>query len=418
MTADRPGTGRSWRAASLWPDAPGKRGGRPVVALLTPTWESSSEEGWITRQVAGALAVGADVHVITPDGAAPDDRIDSVFALHQLGTPIARTAELHRDLLIEAVTATSRRGELDRRVPPSIAPLLDRGVVDPWHGATPLLEKLRPDRVVVAGHQHVGAVDAVDRAVPDVPLALLALGTDLDDLSFPHFDRVVARAGAILAVTETERRAIVDTHGRPHDVHRIGAPLSANPSALGEPNPWVGDTGYVLVLTDADSGGDDEVVELARLIRYSFPDRPVGISSTDQFAAWHQGRRSAGWPVERSSDLARLLAWARVTVDLRPGPLFARRSVESLLFGTPVVVPAGSRAQEHAQRGRGGLWFSTPAELTWCIEALLEPELRDPLGAQGRAYAEDEYGSTGRFVDRVSAAVGIGDMAVGTRSRR
>jgi hypothetical protein len=71
------------------------------------------------------------------------------------------------------------------------------------------------------------------------------------------------------------------------------------------------------------------------------------------------------------------------------------------------VVPADSRAREHAQRGRGGLWFENPAELAWCVESLLESPTHDTLSAQGRSYAEQEYGSTDRFVDRVTEACGL-----------
>ncbi len=96
-----------------------------------------------------------------------------------------------------------------------------------------------------------------------------------------------------------------------------------------------------------------------------------------------------------------------VTVDLHPGSLFARRCLDSLLYGTPIVVPHDSRAREHAEQGRGGLWFTDPSELIWCIEAMLDPSTRDTFGAQGRAYAEEQYGSTDRFIQRVTSACGL-----------
>ena len=98
------------------------------------------------------------------------------------------------------------------------------------------------------------------------------------------------------------------------------------------------------------------------------------------------------------------MAWATVTVDLHPGPLFGRRCVESLLFGTPIVVPGDTIAREHAERGGGGLWFADAAELLWCVEALEDPGIRRTFAAQGHAYAEEEYGSTDRFIDRVGAS--------------
>jgi hypothetical protein len=114
-------------------------------------------------------------------------------------------------------------------------------------------------------------------------------------------------------------------------------------------------------------------------------------------------RQTAG--VARGTDLLRLVAWATSTVDLRPGSLVARRSLESLLYGGPIIVPADSRAREHAVLGRAGLWFYGPGDLAWCVEALFDDEVHGALSRQGRHYAETRYAGSGSFVDRVSRAV-------------
>jgi hypothetical protein len=384
---------------------------RPTIAVLAPHWEARSEEGWIARQVAGALAGTGEVHVITPDGPSPSTSTDGVFTLHRLGTPLGATAELRRDLLVEAITRTADTSEPP--VSPAVASLLDEGTVEPWRGAHEVLAAITPERAVVVGHHSIGALAAVDHHDPALPVTLLALGTDPESLAFPHFDRMFDRADSVLAVTEAERSAIVEHHGDEGAVHRIGAPMAANPSARSEPNTWVGDTGYVLVLTGVDRDDDREENELARLLRVRFPERVVGVSHRDAFCAWHHGQVNQGWPIERSSDLDRLMAWAGLTVDLRPGTFFARRCVTSLLYGTPIVVPAGSRAKEHAARGRGGLWFADGSELAFGVEALLDPATRAACSAQGLAYAEEEYGSTDRFIERVARACGL-DVAVPT----
>ena len=378
---------------------------QPVVAVLSPHWGLGTERGTITRQVAGALACSSEVHVLTPTGTAPGTRQDGVFTVHRLGRGDLGPAELRRDLLLTAVAASAGPGQ--RSDSPDLGRLLDRGLVDPWTPGTEVLGGLSPDVIVLADHRAVGALSAVDRYDPDAPVVLLALAGGDGHLSFPHFDPVVERAGPVLAVTETERRSVADRIGSDADVHRIGAPLAANASVCGEPNPWVGDTDYVLVLTDRGSEDSHVQNELARLIRMRFSDRPVGITHRDGFVAWHEGRAHSGWPVERSSDLARLMAFAAVTVDLRQPELYGRSAVESLLYGTPIVVADDSRSREHAQRGRGGLWFADPAELLWCIDSLLDEATNDVMGAQGRTYAEDEYGSTDRFIDRVTAACGL-----------
>jgi len=376
-----------------------------VAAVLVPHWESKTEEGWLTRQVAGSLACATEVHVITPDGTGARASTDGPFTVHRTGTPLRPEAEARRDYLVASMAATGPTG--DGPLPVGAAAVLDRDLLEPWSAAGGVLAALRPDLVVVADHRSVGALAAVDRVAPELPVTLVALGSDLDSLGFPHYRPVFDRAGTVLAVTESERRAIADRHGGADRVVRIGAPLAANPSARSEPNTWVGDTEYVFVVSGSASDAHDEEAELTRLLRLRFPDNPVGIAHTDTFCAWHRGRVEEGWAIERSSDMARLMAWARVTVDLRGGRLFARRSVESLLYGTPIIVPADSRAREHAERGRGGLWFADAAELTWCVEALLQPTTRAALSTQGRAYAEDEYGSTDRFIARVLDGCGL-----------
>jgi hypothetical protein len=378
---------------------------RLTTAVLAAHWESISEGGWIARQVAGALAGATDVHIITPDGTAPCTSIDGVFTLHRLGTPIEVTAEHRRDLLIEGITQTADGDEPP--VSAALASLLDRGILDPWQGATDVLAGLRPDRAVIVGHQNVGALAALDRHDGSLPMTLVALGSDPPSLAFPHFDQVFDRADSVLAVTEAERSTVVAHHGRADAVRRIGAPMAANPSARTEPNTWVGESEYILVLTGVDEGADHEENELGRLLRMRFPDHTVGIAHNDAFCAWRRGQVTRGWPIERASDLDRLMAWARATVDLHPGSFFARRCVTSLLFGTPIVVPAASRAREHASRGRGGLWFEGPADLVWCVEAMLDSSTRAACSAHGLGYAEEEYGSTDRFIDRVVHACGL-----------
>ncbi|MGO8872475.1 MAG: glycosyltransferase [Acidimicrobiales bacterium] len=385
---------------------------RPLVAVLVTRWESKSEEGWLTRQVAGALACIADVHVVTPEGTRARMSTDGPFTVHRTGTPVPRDAEARRDLLVESMVITGTFS--DDPVSPDAAALVDRDLVEPWTAAGGLLATLRPDQLVIADHRNVGALAAAERGAPDAPITLVSLGTHAASLAFPHFDPLVNRARGVLAVTEAERQAIIERHGAGGTTYRIGAPMAANPSALSEPNTWVGDSDYVFVVSSAAFRDDGEEAELTRLLRLRFPDNPIGIAHTDCFCAWHHGRLNQGWAIERSSDMARLMAWARVTVDLRSGRLFARRCVESLLYGTPIIVPHDTRAREHAERGRGGLWFEDAAQLTWCVEALLDPSTREALSAQGRSYAEDEYGSTDRFIARVLAGCGLSAVPAST----
>jgi len=377
---------------------------RPSVAVLVTHWEAATEGGWITRQVAGALAHASEVHIITPDGPFRGSSTDGAFEVHKMATPVTRSMALRTELLLTALTPSWPGA--DPSVRPDIGGLLDRELLDPWAGATAVLDEVRPDLVLVVGLLAVGATVALERHARQVPMVFLALADDDGTAAFAHVAQTVARAGMVLAITEAERAMLAAAHPQAN-ICVVGAPLDANPGALSEPNGWVEGSPYVLVLTGTDE--DDEHVdnELVRLLRVRFPDRTVAVSHRDAFCVWRRGQAQRGWPIVRGSDLDRLLAWATMTVDLHPGRLFARRCITSLLFGTPVVVPEGTRAQQHAERGAGGLWFAGPAELAWCVEAMLTPEIRMPLTRQGDAYARREFGDTAAFVHRVATACGL-----------
>ncbi len=351
----------------------------PTVVILTDLWGSSSEPGWMTRQVAGALACVADVHVVTPDGPRPGTTTDSVFTVHRVdpatpaghGDPVGPS---HVDHLVVAARTWSQLGGL-----------AELPAAGPWFGT-----------------------DA------DLPITVLAPAAGWAVGEPGAANRLLERSPAVLTVTEGGRSAVAGLPLPSERIHTVGAPLAAHPSALSEPDPLVGESEYVVVHTGVGEHDPHPAAELGQLLRVRFPDRVVALLHTDAFCVWRGGRVKRTESVERSSDVARLMAWARCTVDLRPGCLFARRCVESLLYGTPIVVPVDSTAHEHAEAGGAGLWFADPAELAWSVEALFDPSHRAAFSVQGRSYAEAEFGSTDRFIQRVTTACGLASPATPT----
>ncbi len=104
-----------------------------------------------------------------------------------------------------------------------------------------------------------------------------------------------------------------------------------------------------------------------------------------------------------------------MVVDLHPGRFVARRCIDAMRLGTPVIVPEQSRATELCQRGHGGLWFANAGQLLWSIEAMLESEVGPVLGEQGRRYCDAHHGSFDRFAEQLAAACGLGDgLGTGT----
>lgn len=393
---------------------------RPVVALLARTWDTRQEAGWALRQVAGAMACSADVHVLTPQGTNPCVREDGAFTLHELASWPDPSLEARRDILVEAmlrardtdastveavpvdVLALPQNGNAGQRV---VSDLVTGELSRCWEPGTDVLNEIAPDLVVVADYRQAGALSIIDRVCGDVPLVVVPLGTDLDAMTFPAFAPLFERAMSALVFTESELRALSTTYDELM-VHNVGLPMSANNSVLREPNPYLGHSDYVIVVSGVREDSTDLSAALARLVRASFAGRSIAVVSTDAFSVSVNGMTRRPLTVERGSDLLRLSAWARATVDLRPGRLFARRSVESLLYSTPIVVPSHSRAREHAEAG-GGLWFEGPSDLACCVEAMFEPAVREPLGARGMHYAQSRYGSTDAFIDRVVSATSL-----------
>jgi hypothetical protein len=387
----------------------------PTVAVLAPHWGGTDEVCWATRQVAGALACSANIHVITTQGKRPRQYQDGVFSVYELATA-DRASDRRRDLVLAALGGSF--GDTTPNPPQnlgdfpsenaSLRKLLVGGPADPWEPGGVHLTEIAPDLVVVADYRQVGTLRIIERSCADVPLVLVPLAMDLASMALPVFRPMFERAGDVLVFTQSERDASAALLGVDR-VRFVGLPLAVNPSVGAEPEPHAGgDRDYLLVILGKPFWPQGSTA-WADLLRMRFPARRVAVSASDALVVYKPDsvvHESPG--MKGASDLMRLMAWAYLTVDMRPGSLFARQSLQSLMYGTPIVVPEGSRAQEHAETGSGGLWFDGPGELVWCIEAMLDPEVHAALGSQGGRYAHDRYGSTDSFVDRVGLVLSGG----------
>ncbi len=199
------------------------------------------------------------------------------------------------------------------------------------------------------------------------------------------------------------------TVSRPGDIPlapaAIGLHVPVNPIAAQRPHNGFGFTDYLLVLTDRGPHQRSEPPEpsptpLAAWLIARFPREHVVVVEDATASAWHNRSLRGAIRVDTRTDLWRLMAHARMTVDLHPGALLARECVESLRYGTPVVVPKGTVAASHAAAG-GGLWFDDVAELLGCVDALADPEVRTTLGHQAQDWANERHGDPAGFVGRV-----------------
>jgi hypothetical protein len=202
--------------------------------------------------------------------------------------------------------------------------------------------------------------------------------------------------------------------GPPEDgANVIGLHVPINPLAATHRHNGLGFTGYLLVLSDRVGAPDAfPPTAMAAWLTARFPHVEVVVIEDATAAVW-RGRVLRGVvSVFTRTDLWRLLAHARVTIDLAPGHIVARECIESLRFGTPVVVPHDSAARAHATAG-GGMTFANPAELLACVAHLFDDGVRATMSLQGQHYADTRYGDQQAFVDSVASALGASAIGSG-----
>jgi hypothetical protein len=311
-----------------------------TIILSQSWWQPDTELSFVTRATAGAASRLGPVTVLTPT--TPDHtHADGGFEVQGVGYD--PTAAWPRSATIEWPQGL-----------PSSGPI----VLDHWgEGCDGLTQ-------VVSAHGTPWVVLGPPASRPTTPLPYLPVG-----------DRT--------------------------EVDALGVFVPVNPIAATHRHNGLGFTGYLLVLgaragTPAAEPPDPAVAWLTA----RFPDAYVVAIEHAVATVWKGRSLRGAVAVATRTDLWRLMAHARVTVDLRPGAVIGRECIESLRFGTPVIVPSTSVASAHAQAG-GGLTFSTITDLLSGVEALAEDRLRIHLSGIGKDYAERLFGDADRMTRRL-----------------
>ena len=347
---------------------------RPRIAVLDRGWgDPDSERAFVSRTVAGALACHGDVDVLAP------------------GTAAAVTAD----------------GAFD------VVPVGQDGPGgSPWPSGVDSVPNGRHyDCALVVGSaaEVEGALHYAGRLAGERLLVL-----PVDDRTGPGTRR--RRAGPTpmpLGVTGA------GTPRADREAGQVGFFLSVNPMAGGAPFAGVGCSDYVLVLAGAarsearrapgpspgpPSPGPPTLVAAAPWLVARFPREFLVTVADGLVTVWRNRSPLGTLSIATRIDLWRLMAFARVTVDPRPGVMVARECIESLLMGTPIVVPDGGVAAVHAREG-GGVTYGDVHSLLEAVERLLDMAASTEAGSRGRRYAEDRFAAPRRFVDAVGAAL-------------
>jgi hypothetical protein len=348
------------------------------VAVLGGSWGRAHDEAAFTaRAVAAAVSRLVPVDVLVP-GPPGGTRPDGAFDLVPVGGAAGEVA-----CRAGGQAATGGGGADDRWPSPETAE---------WPAVGPFA-------LAVVDDGDSGARALADRFLPGVPtMALVSCaGPSTDPSGSSGQGATDLRRGRSLAV---------GVGGGPGGAYEVGLHVPVHAFAAAQRHTGLGFADYVLVLGDRgpDAAGDGVPTALASWLATRFADRHVVVVENAVASVWRARSLRGLVAVDARADLWRLVANARMTVDLAPGPLLARECVESTLCEVPVVVPARTAGARLAARG-GGLWFEDEAELLGCVEALDDQRVRDTLGTQGKAVATEWYGDAGRFVERVGAAL-------------
>jgi hypothetical protein len=379
---------------------------RARVAVVTRQWGTQEDEAVVaTRLVAGALARHAAVdvvHLVAPSEAT-GPVADSVFTVHRI--PLRGARPLTGALVRTALGATGGQG-----LPAAAAALLEH-----YGGEAPdaadLLERLAPDAVVLAGSHHPYDLAVLGRrgeaGRPRV-VALPLLGA-VPPAPATGVRRVLERADAVALAHpgEGDVRAAACPAGCVGQLVPLDLAFAINRSATQSRLFGVRFFGrYVLLLRGFPPGG----ARFERSMTHEVLRRVVRGVSVAEVDGEHwrisDDENTLELPVNPSRvNLWRLMAFALFTIDVRPPGPVGREAIESMLLGTPVLVPEPSAAMQHAAAASGGLWYRDPGELFDAARALMSRPLRARLGTQGREYAEAHHGRMDDFVERVRRLV-------------
>ncbi len=396
---------------------------RGTLAIITPYWgEQESESVALVRLVAGALATAYQVEVIVLDEAAtaPSMALDSAFRIHRLPAP----ADPRRQFALVGELLTRSGG--DASLPASITSIL----FDTTTLTEPLREVLMtidPATILLIGTYHPYDL-ALLRTASDRRILLLPISEDRIDGADERTGELLDLADAVIAIHPGAERALATRTTTP--VVPLDLALTVNRNAMRDTLFGVRFYQPFVLLLRSFPGGTSHEATMATVTheiitavagpvrreeipeenwRYAYEEipeiLPISVAEVNG-ASWHLAdeRNLLPLPVNPSRvNLWRLMAHALFLIDLRQPMPFGREAIESMLLGTPVIVPATGAAREHVAAADGGLWYRDNGELLDCVRVMTDRSIRDRLGRQGLAYATDHHGDVDAFVARICA---------------
>jgi hypothetical protein len=237
--------------------------------------------------------------------------------------------------------------------------------------------------------EDAGAIIVVDRYGPDLDPFLA---------SFVEPTAVFTLTGATTTVRPL--RLVAGHDGEAF----VGLHVPINPLAATHRHNGFGFVDYILVLSGR-SGTHEVPPDEVAWVTAAFPEAEVVLVEHAVASVWKGRALRGSTAVDTRTDLWRLIAHARVCIDLAPGETVARECVESLRYGTPILVPTGAGAAAVHARSGGGYTYASMGELVQGVDRMNHAATRQALSEVGRRYADATYGDPAAFTRQVAAVL-------------
>lgn len=404
---------------------------RGRITIITSFWgEDESEQIAVIRLVAGALARHLHVEVMHLDATASTRRThsESAFVVHTF--PIAPIHPAQDILLRLALQHGAReQREASAELPSHLEETIDRR-----HG--PLEEVLEcintsdPDAVVLCGTLHPYDLSRL-RGSKGRRIVFMPISANLFHLHDRAVSEIMHCVDLVVATHPGEERILAQIFpNRARAIVPLDLALSVNRGATSDTLFGVRFFQPFVLLIRSFGKGESRLErtvthEIVTCVagtikrsevpkqnwRYTDDEVPdelaVSVAEVDG-ENWRLSDNVNMLPLPVSPsrvNLWRLMAHALFTIDLRPTSAFGRETLESLKFGTPVIVPDFSAAKEHVQAANAGLWYRNNGELLDCVRVLADRTIREHFAKNGRAYTELHHSDLVGFVERISELV-------------
>jgi hypothetical protein len=371
------------------------------VTVVATSWGNANDERYFaTRAYAGAATTVAAVTIVhlTSSPAANPRLRDGAFGLVEVAATAARPVE--EAILLAALASADRSGRV-----PEVA---GRGLHALEGGRSPELAAsigaTAPDVLVVAGLNQGWPATMLDALQPRPRVVVIPLMGDDPRLSARGYRDFLRRADIVCATSPGERKRVAAVVGSATEV--VDLPLVVPVNTAAASHRLVGMShfdNYVVILRGFPPG----TVECPAFGGYWNLRRAVpGLGVADiTNAEWRASSEGFGYTVPAGPsrvNLWRLLAQAIALIDLRPGGVLGREAIESLLIGTPVLVPSTSTSRQIVVDSGGGHVYSDEVGLIEAVVALSDPKRRAKLADRGREWALRVHGDRERFVANVT----------------